>query len=374
MMIILLNFLVVLFFMAIFFFLATNEKKFSLKQKKLIIVTAVLLLAILAGVRQIGTDLQAYKYIFNTTLIIHDFGEYIKNMFSYKYEPGFMILISTMKQAGLGFEFFLFISALIPMLLLYNIIIKVEKKLPLTVFLFFLLMFAIRGPLDIIRHFFAATIYLSALYSLSKNKNTLYYIKSGTSFLFHYSNIVTVLIKPLLSINWRITKYILALVIMFIAGISFQGLVVNIIGQLNYESSVIFKLQNYLIDDYEYSSIAHFIIRNLMENSPAYFNIFIIILALYYKGAIYNNKFNGIILNSIIVGTLLYSFLFGIGAYTMAIRINFLFGIGSIFIVKEIFIKIIESKRSILFALIILYLLFYNFIIVVYYSGVFKYL
>lgn len=369
----LLNFLLVFLFMIVFFFFAINEEKFERRQKKRILVIAVILLSILAGVRQIGTDLQAYRIIFHTSEI-NNYNAYFRNMFMYKLEPGFMVLISEIKRIGLGFEFFLFISALIPIWLLQKVIFKVEENFPLTVFMFFLMMYSLRGPFDIIRHFFAAMIYLSALYSLSKNNNFLYYIKTGTSTLFHYSNVMVFLIKPFLSIKWNTMRYLLLLIFSFLLGLSLEGIIVNNIEDLNFKYSVFMKLQNYLVDDYEYASISHYIFRNLMENIPVFSNIILSIIALNYKGDIYSNKFYGIVLNSLIFGTLFYAFLCGIGSYTMAIRMNFLFGIGSIFIVKEIISIHTKRKQSVLFSIIMVYLLFYNFIIFSYYSGLYKHL
>lgn len=370
-----LNILFVLLIIAAFVFLAGYEKKITFKTKKILLLTAIILLSILAGVREIGTDLSSYSNIFyNRYEIINDYVYFIQNVFTYKFEPAFMVLISLIKQFGLGLRFLLFISALLPMLLLYKLIIKVDRELSLTIFLFFLLTYVIRGPLDIIRHFFAAIIYLSALYSLSKNSNTFYFAKSGMSILFHYSNITTMFIRPFLTFKWNISKYLISLVVMHLIGYGLQGILINNIVNIGFESSMFQKFRNYLINDYTYNNNIHFIFRNLLENFLPFFNILLSLVALNYKKIMYGDKFNGIILNSMIIGTLFYSLFYGMGAYTMAFRFNFLYGIGSFFILKELFVKRFENNRSILFGLIVTFLLFYNFIVAVYYLGIYKFL
>src|SRR5699024_5662467 len=122
-----LNYIFIIFLFLILFILASIEYKFNKILKKNILLIIVIIFSLFAGFRVIGTDINSYKLIFeNQTIILLNF-EFIKQMLTFQIEPAFILLISYLKYFHFPFKVFLFISALIPMLLIYRVVVKTQK-------------------------------------------------------------------------------------------------------------------------------------------------------------------------------------------------------------------------------------------------------
>lgn len=79
----LINILLVLLIIFVFLFLALYERKVNSKNKKIILISTIVLLSVIGGYREIGTDLQSYRDIFNYSPIIDNYARYLKEMFDY---------------------------------------------------------------------------------------------------------------------------------------------------------------------------------------------------------------------------------------------------------------------------------------------------
>ncbi|MCA1060855.1 EpsG family protein [Rossellomorea aquimaris] len=367
------NVLTLCFIIFIIFILSFFEKKLSYKIKKRILFWITLIISIICGTRVIGLDLEPYREIFNNQRMIPLNFVFIKNMLASRLEPIFVILISLIKQVGLGFKTFLFISAIVPMYLVYLVILKKEKDFPLVTFLFFLLIFLFRGPVDTVRHFFAATVYLTALYSLSKGNKFNFYSMSLTSVLLHYSNIVVLLVKPLLNIKWSILKYLTT--IMTFGALAFLGreLLIGYMSSFNFTNPILWKLQFYLLyrsETYHYLNGLHEILLFLMSYTIVFFNIIINLIGLKMREVIVKDNFYNLLLNSQIIGTIMVLVFSIFDASTLGLRLNFLFSIGSFFIIKQIIFNNLIKRKLIMFIFVVLFLCLYNFIIILYFGGI----
>src|SRR5699024_7521164 len=189
-------------------------------------------------------DLENYREIFNSTNLTLNY-EYFINALEFRIEPIFMILISIIKGLGFGFKTFLFISLIIPMLIVYIVVIKTEENVPITTFAFFLFIYLF--SVDLVRHFLAAALYLSALYSLAHNQKVNYYFKSVISIFAHYSNVITILLRPFLNIKWSTIKYVLTIVIVGLTGIMVKEIVFNFFSEQSFENVILIRFQNYLL-------------------------------------------------------------------------------------------------------------------------------
>ena len=370
------NILIVITLVMILFLISFLDTKLDEKRKSKILLFFLMLFIIFLGYRDIGLDLEPYRNIFNNQIILN-INEIIgKGIFSSKLEPFFVLIISLLKKYNFGFKVFLFISGGIPMIIIYTIIKKVEKRYSITTFLLFLLMFFFRGPVDVIRHFFAATIYLSAILSLSKDKKNKYWIKTILSIFIHYSNIIIVFIKPFLKIKWNKNKFYISMIITIIIAFFSRVVLTQISGTsvFNTDNIIFWKFEYYLTYyntmGYQYIGNLHKVLLSIMTNFPWIFSFFITLLALNKIQLIRESSFKSMILSSQIMGILIAIFFIILKAPTLGIRLQFLLSIGSFFIVKDVMLIYANMHNKAVYISIIFSLIFYNFIIILYYAGV----
>lgn len=355
----------ILFF--VFLIFSLTEEKYTPTLKKLIVYISIIFISFFASQRTIGTDTNSYIDIYSryiaTTLNI----DFINNLFQHSLEPGFSLMISYLKLYGFSYQTFFFLSALIPLIMIAKVIFDIEKKYVLLTFFLFLLMHILYGTLDVIRQFFAATIYFSALYSLSKNNKITYLIKTLSALLFHYSSLIFILITPLLKIRWSIARFLWSSVITVFLGFSLKNSIVDYIMLLNIDSTnrFLFKIQSYIDSAFDSTNFLDSLLMNLMLYLPKLFNFIIIILALLYFKDTMKKKFNSLLLKAQILGTLIFLFLFTVGAETMAIRIELLLGLGSFILLKEMLVNA-KKEKMYKFLLILTYFLIYNLSIILY--------
>jgi hypothetical protein len=356
---IIINYILVLFLFLLYFILATLEKVFTKKNKERILLITVFIFSIFAGFRVIGTDIKSYKLIFEEHPIILFNYNFLKSMFQFQIEPGFVLLISYLKNFGFDFRVFLFISAFIPMIIIYQVIKRAEKSTMFLTFLLFMMLYAVRGPLDVIRHFFAAAIYLSALYSLSQKNNLGFYIKLLISLFFHYSSIITFILRPIIGFKWSFKKFIFSFMVLFFSGFLLKNLFIELTSKMTIDSTdrILYKFQSYIDSGFDVSIFQNFLLYS-MWYLPIILNIFVILFSLKDRELIYGNQFLKLLLNSQIIGSLIFVFFSTIGATLMANRIEFMLGIGSAFLLKEIIVKL-KGKYRIMFLLVVMYLLIY---------------
>ncbi|MGG1397347.1 EpsG family protein [Bacillus salipaludis] len=352
------------------------DSKMKIKTKKRILFALIVVLTIFLGFRDIGLDLEPYRLMFNN-LNVTSFKELISiNLFSDKLEPFFVFLISMLKEFGLGFNWFLLISGGIPLLLIFRLIKEREEKEIFTVFLFFLLLQFFRGPVTIIRGFFAATIYLSALSSLSKNSNLKFWFKSIFSVFFHYSSIVILFIRPFLSVKWTKSKYFISFAFVTIVGYLVKLLIMSLSIQdfLTFNNPIIWKLGYYLIyyntQGYQYTGIVHRILLSIMSYFPLIFNVIFIILGLNKSKLIDKDNFIRLLLNSQIIGSLVAVFFIVLNASTLGLRVNFLLSVGNFILMKDIIFIYYKNSKRMLFTFTVFSLIFYNFVIILYFAGI----
>lgn len=357
----------------VFLFLSFLENKFTYKMKKNLILLLVIITSIMCGIRVVGLDLEPYRDIFNRSNILGMTSESFQILLSSSIEPFFLILISTLKSMGLGFKTFLFISAFIPFFIVYKLITKKENILPFVTFLFLLLILLFRGPIDTIRSFFAAVLYLSSIYALSENKKMKFYGINLFSILVHYSNVATLLIRPFLKIKWSIAKYIATLIIVFVIAFISKDLLINYISNKHFSNVVLFKFQHYLLyyqESYVYLSELHKVLLFLMTSYVPIVAFGVNIFALQYRNTIAKDKFYHLLLNSQIIGSILLVIFVVFDASTIGLRLNFLFSIGCFFLMKELIFKYYKGKRLNLFVIIVVILGLYNLILLLYTLGI----
>lgn len=368
-----LDFFMIFGVITLVFLLSFFESKFSHTAKKFMILGSTLLLSVIIGLKVIGLDHQNYVEMYLETPIIPLNFIFLSDMFKYSLEPIFIALISILKARGFGTNAFFFVSAIIPLLLIWAVIVKKEKKFPLTVFFFFLALKIFAGPVDTIRHFFAAAIYLYALYLLSENKRVRFYTASFISVLAHYSNLVVFIVRPLLTISWNRKSYLVTLVSMGLFAIVFKNGITELILGLNTEAQLIWKLQYYLLrstDDINFQNNFHVVLWTLLTYMIVAFTIIINIIALKYRNEFEKDRFYYLLLNSQIIGSLAVVFFTAFNAHNFGLRINFLLSIGIFFIVKELLGKVKAKKAFLFFTMF--FIVLYNLVILMYFAGVYS--
>lgn len=358
----------------IMFLLSFFESKFSFPGKKFILLCTVFLISLIIGFKVIGLDHQNYKEMYIDTPVIPLDGYFFRNMFDFTLEPVFVAIISVLKGRGFGSNVFFLISALIPLYLVYLVIIKKEKKVPITVFFFFLSLRVFAGPVDTVRHFFAAAIYLYAIYLLSEKKQVKFYLASFISVLAHYSNIVVLLIRPFLNIRWSKIRYVFTMIFVGLIALLIKNPLIDLILSLNYDYPIYWKLKYYLLyssDEMEFKNNFHVILWSLFTYLIVLFAIIINIIALNYIKRIKEDRFHYLLLNSQIIGTIMVVFFTSFNAHNFGLRMNFLLGMGIFFIVKELLVNQVKNKKIFLF-FVITFIVVYNFVILMYFVGVYS--
>lgn len=370
------NMLIAIVIIVITFFIGFAEVKISKKNTKRLLLLLISILSVFLAFRDIGLDLEVYRRVFQNQRVVNLSELANGGFFSNQLEPFFIILISFLKQSGLGFEHFLFLTGVIPMVLIYKIIIGAEDKNIIMTFSLFLLIFFFRGPIDVIRHFFAAAIYLSAIYSLSKQNKFMYWFKLLISVFVHYSNFATIFLKPFLNFQWSKRRFYSSIIFTVMFAVFFKIFFLSItdVKLVNFNNMIFWKLEYYLTYynsvGYQYTGGLHRLLMSLMFYFPLFFSGVITIQALNKIDTIKKSRFKYLLLSSQIIGILVFVFFIVLNAPTLGMRLHFLLTIGMFFIVKEIIVSSDKKKSGLTFGITITSLVFYNFVIILYNAGI----
>ena len=369
--------LFVLSILLLSFLLCFLEKRVSKSSKKKIMLTIAMLIAVFLPLRSIGLDLEGHRYYFGNSGIVALNADFFRNLLRDGMEPTFRILVSFLKKNGLGFEVFLFTYGVIPLYLIYRVISQQEEEMPLTTFFFFMEIHLFRGPIDVIRHFFAAAMYLSALHSLSVPDRKGFWLKSILSFLIHYSNIAVILTYPFLKLKWTFNKYVTALVTVGVMSYVGKMAIFKVADFLIANSSSLFvhRFSYYLYSynaagHYQYYGLPHRLMLTFMSYYMVAFNIFLVLAVLQKKEIIKNNNFYRLLLNAQVMGSLIAMSLIILNAETAGLRFQFLFSIGNFFLLKEIIFNGTGVNRQYKFLMATFSLLVFNLVVVLYFAGI----
>jgi hypothetical protein len=348
-------FIIMVYYIVAFFSLFYAKKLMS--QKNFFLSIWLFTISIFFALRSIGLDLEPYREIFNEFRKDSLFSDGLINIFTGRIEPAFALLMSALKSLGLGFEFFLLLSGLIPTLIIIRVISLEYKEQFFIVFSFFIFLYFLKGPVDTIRGFAAAAMYLYALSSLAKKQNFFFSLKALAALSLHYSSLIIFLVVPFLKIKWDIKTYIIASFLFVFLGFTSSEFIksTDLSGFATWHPltfKIVYYLTYYQTDGYQYLNEVHFVFWWLLGLS---FSVMIIFNSLH---LLLNNRddwtpFMKIVFNSQIVGTLIYFLFMSFGAYTMGGRILFLLAIGSIFM----FTKAVE-KDGLLKDSIVIYMFF----------------
>lgn len=356
--------------------LSFYEKKFRKGLRETLFLFLFVFTVIFLTFRSIGLDLEPYRKLYETFQPI-PLGSLIGDgLFSKEIEPVFSLMISTLKKLNMPFQSFLFLSSLIPMAIICYIILKKEQKHATMAFSIFLCIYFLKGPVDIVRHFFAATIYLSSLYSLSNYHIKTFWLKSFTSVLAHYSNLAVIITSPLLKIKWDLNKYLVSGCIAVLFGLFSKYLIsIQYFDWLLNSSNVFlwnigYYLTYYNAEGYSYINTAHKVLSILIDFFPIFLNLLISILSLTIFKKIFEDNFYSLLVKSLLVGSILSIFLITVGAQAFAVRLNFLYGIGNFLVITYMLNSVLVKAKTYYYSLTLFTLTVYNFLIILYFSGV----
>lgn len=363
------NILIVIALFAGLLLLSLEEKKFSTKRRRQVLWTTLIFLSILFGVRDFGLDLEPYRVIFTELRPLNLSEIAPTTIFNPTIEPFFVLLISCIKHLGLGYEAFLFISALIPLLLIAYVIEKNSASPILCVF-FFCLLFLFKAA-DAVRHFVAASFYLLALHLIANKMSFRGYLLIAASCLTHYANIIALIAAPFLRIRWQITSYLAALLVVGAISLPLGHALSNV--TTDQELYILWKFNYYLHHEefIEYQNTLHKTI--LVGLTYSYYLLIVWInLSILMKNEKKNiSPFELIILNSQIIGSLIATLFLALDALAMAARILLPLAIGSFFLLTYIWRSgAPRRKNPALLYSAIAGLLTYNFIVILYNAGI----
>lgn len=350
--------MLMIWFVFIFFlFISNYEHNLSNKLKKKIIFLGILVITFFMANRSLGLDLVNYQKIYENFSIekIENIVN-IRGIFNNHFEPLYNLEMFLAKRMDFSFETFMLVHLLFPQILLYTYIVRNRKNM-LTTYTIYLLLNLFK--MDIARQFSSNLLYLLALYSKNLVKYIVLCLISG---LMHFSNLLTLFMKPFFNLKWSRKTFVYILIITGICG---SILYHTIIG-LEEINVITFKLKYYL----EYNQ-KHYNYVNQLHKTVYYLQMFYLPLAAalflfqnddksrntsVYKKEIINSQKIAIVIFTVVL------FLFN--APSMASRLFDTYSIG-FFLILSVYC---ERKK---FAKYFVYgnLIIYNLIVSSYYLG-----
>jgi len=354
---------------------ARKDKAFKIR----LLYSSVFLISIFLAFQNIGLDIEPYKSIFDgvepssptEALSLLSAGNSL--------EPGFYLAISTMKNFGLGFNFFLFLSAIVPMFFIAKMTIAHSER-PLTAFCIFILLQFLIGPVTTIRHFFAATLYIYALHLFSNAKNKKGWLISLISICFHYSNLSLVLTNGFAKrLKFTRSVYIATLTLSVASGYTLSLIVktIDLSSIQNFGGVITYKAIYYLTymnsaNGYEYLNTLHQILLSVVHYFPLIVIIYYNIISLGESKSRVRDEFSRLNLNSQIIGTTLACFFLSFGAIDLGVRLNFLLSLGAYLQITECIYKRKGDNPTNRFLILLYALIAYNIIVILYFAGIFN--
>jgi hypothetical protein len=358
------------FYVLSFFSIFYAKKMNSIK--KILVFLWLFSFSVFFAFRSVGLDLEPYRELFNS----FDSNSFLisGSLLYGRIELAFILLISFLKSHGLGFEFFLLISGLIPTLVIIRTLQLNMKENFLVSFSFFIFVYFLKGPADVIRAFASASLYLYALSSLAQGRNFAFFFKSLIAISLHYSALIAFLIYPFKKFKWDLTSYLTVSMVLMLIGFGLSNLINSVDLSEEYSSlhPIIFKLIYYLTYynkvGYQYLNDAHFVFYWLKSLSFPLLVIFNTLHILLLPRSNWS-KFKILIFKSQVLGTLIFLFLVALGAYTFGERVLFLLAIGCFILIAEVVTTSGKPNRHLI---IYFWLIFANiFISLAYLAGFF---
>jgi hypothetical protein len=334
--------------------------------KLLVFFFSLIFAQLLFTFRTIGLDLEPYRVIFNNfdkkeINIISSFGDGL--------EPGFQLIIVLLKMFDVGFIGFLFVSSVIPLLVIGFVCSR--SRSPLIAFLMFSLILIFKG-FDVIRHFFSASIYLIALYFLSRDFKIRSFLIASTSVIFHYSSIVYLVVFPFLRVAWSSRVFGLVILLSFFLGILFRYVFLDL--DIFSETSIGWKFNYYLdyLSYYKFNGPLHESLFWVINLSFYVFSLPFLFFVLLRRNRFKEERFFNVLVTSCIYGAVLCTFFIGAGAIVLGVRIHFGLSIGLFWVVAEYasYTSKRDSINSMFLPSIVVWFLISSFFIVLYNAGV----
>lgn len=298
--------------------------------------------------RSIGLDLEPYRNIFDE-YSVEGFSFFNLKSLSSSVEPMVSFMIVLVKKMGLDSRFFFLLIGGFSILLIIKVLIREEKDILLKSFAFFILVFFLKGPVDTLRAFLAASFYFMSLSYISRGRNLNAFMTILFSFFSHYSSVILFVSSFFLRVRWSLYGFLILFSFLFLLGIISS----NFINYLDFSYLVdihpaFFKIEYYLkyyesSDGYNYLNYSHKIFLFLFQFSFPFVVFFIVIHSLVMKNKSRYTDFELLCLNSSIIGLYAFSFLCGFGATTFSVRVLFLFSIGFFVLMGR---NILISKNS----------------------------
>lgn len=349
-----LNLTFYIIYMFLLFLGATSKK---VKNNMKVFKIFIFLMLIFIFFKEISLDYVSYKNMYIELNITEKY-EWFKNYL----EPIPYFLMYLPKKLNLPYQFFFFNMGVIPLFINYFFIKKnSSNKLLSLFFLFCIHFFTAFG--DAIRQNMAASFFLLAIYFYKNRKNLKAFFYLILSFGSHYSTILILPILLLTKIKWNTKKYTCMFFIIFILAL-FTNVFFYYLSYLNFNNIVFLKFKHYLFaynHNYNYLNKLHFVLHRALNLFP-YFGVILINLNLLKRHS-YSNM-NKLILNFSIASSLICTGFIFVGAMTLGTRVLVTFSYG----IYLLLLKENMKKGAIL--IIILYYIIFNFIYILYYSGI----
>ncbi|MGI2180132.1 EpsG family protein [Shewanella frigidimarina] len=324
--------------LSILMYSLSDQKIKTRSKNNFFFVLLVCLLVSVYSFRDLGLDLEAYRHMFNDASI---FSNYSETQLSRPMELGWVILIFLLKKMGLGFNFFLFFSSLIPfgIIIFISLKEKLNKDIWLVILSFYLLF--LFSSLDAIRAFFASSLILLAIYFYSSNRKLLFFIFASISVLFHSSAVIVFVFPLLMKINWKISIWFFTCLVLLISSMLFRYelatisfLDLDIERNTSLITTIYWKMAYYLLyynsQGYTYINGSHEILSYLINFTSILAFTFISLCLFHIRD---QNAFIQNAKNIYLGAFLLYCVLNVLGAEVLAFRILVISNLAIIFVI-----------------------------------------
>ena len=349
-----LNLTYYLVYMFLLFLGATSKK---VKNNMKIFKIFIFFMLVFIFIKELSLDYVSYKDMYKELNISEKY-----KWFKDYLEPIPYFLMYLPKKINLPHQFFFLNMGIIPLFVNYFLIKKISSNRLLSLFFLFLIHFFTAFG-DAIRQNMAASFFLLAIYFYKDKKRVKTFFFLILSFFSHYSTILILPIFLLSKIKWNTKKYIFMFFVVFILAF-FANIFFYYLSYLDFNNILFLKFQRYLFAynvDYIYINELHLILHKAINFFPYFGVIFINLILLKVR---FSDIMSKLILNFSIASSLISTAFISVGAMTLGTRVLVTFSYGVYLLLLK------ENLKKGTMLIIILYYIIFNFIYILYYSGI----
>lgn len=301
------------------FYMLIAYSYWHIVDKNIVILFCAFIYIIFFGMRGlVGDDWTVYYQLFQDSPVTFNIKKLFDNWLHGGFEPGFMLLLSTVRFFSSDYQLFVFVQAAINCILLFNFLKRYTDN-PVQSLVFFVCMGGFTLQTDLMRNSLSILIFVNSIQFLEKRKPLKYFTSVTAALLFHSSAIFFFPLYFLL--HRKCPRYIFG-IILLIGNMVF-------ISKLHFVTPLLHFMIEHL--DGKYRTLAEIYIgRTFAENygfTIGYFERLLtsVLIFVYYEKLVLRKKNNILFINSFLIYFILFFFFSEIAVISKRLGMLFMF-------------------------------------------------